>query len=509
MSLDDRTPVIVGVGQVSERLDDADYSAASPAELAGRAARAACEDTGVGGLGAHIDVIAGIRQFEISRPTAVAPFGRSDNLPRAIGRRVGADPRRALMEITGGHAPQKLVNELAHSIAAGDAGMVLLAGAEAISTVRHLLARGETRDWSEAAPGDIEDRGYGVDGRAGEALINHGAARPAPLYAMFENARRGRLGLAREAYRLEMGRLFAPFTEVAAANPHAMSRQVFTAEEIATVTPGNRLICDPFPRRVVSRDQANQGAAVLLTSAGKARALGIAEDRWIYLHGGADVQEKPVIDRADLSMAPGAVLAVRQALELAGLDIAGIDLFDLYSCFPVAVFNIADAFGLAADDPRRLTVTGGLPFFGGAGNNYSMHAIAEMVGRLRARPGASGLVGANGGYMSKYSVGVYSTEPAIWRGFSSKALQDQINAEPGPMLAESAPLRGVIETFTIDYGVASPRVIAVGRNGADERFVACTEETGLIEAMRTDDPMGAAIETATGDDGLNRIVRLL
>ncbi len=37
-----------------------------------------------------------------------------------------------------------------------------------------------------------------------------------------------------------------------------------------------------------------------------------------------------------------------------------------------------EALGIPEDDPRPLTVTGGLPYFGGAGNNYSSHAIAAM-----------------------------------------------------------------------------------------------------------------------------------
>ena len=70
---------------------------------------------------------------------------------------------------------------------------------------------------------------------------------------------------------------------------------------------------------------------------------------------------------------------------------------------------MCDDFGLAADDPRGLTLTGGLPYFGGPGNSYSLHGIAETVAAMRDKPGAFGLVGANGGVMSKYSVGVYST----------------------------------------------------------------------------------------------------
>ena len=504
--MDDRTPVIVGVGEVSERIGEADYTAASPAELAGRAARAALADAGV--AGSHIDTIAAVRQFEISRPTAIAPFGRADNLPRAIGLRIGAEPARAILEITGGHAPQAFVNEMAHDIAAGRSEMALIAGAEAISTVRDLLARGEKPDWSEVVGGHIEDRGYGVDGRTGESFVRHGAMRPAPYYAMFENARRARLGLDRAAYRLEMGRLFAPFTEVATANPHAMSRQVLSAEDIAEVTPNNRLICDPFPRRVVSRDQANQGAAILLMSVAKARALGIPSERWIFLHGGSFLLERPVIERPDLSQSPAARQAMRLALAAAGIDLSEVEALDLYSCFPIAVFNICDAFGLGADDPRSLTVTGGLPFFGGAGNNYSMHAIAETVRRLRERPDGFGLVGANSGYMSKYAVGVYSTRPAPFVPFDNAEDQAKLDAAPRATSVDAFSGRGAVETYTIDYAEPQPRAVVVGRTSDGVRFVAGSTEASIVEQMIDNDPLTATIETVADDGGRNLIVGL-
>ena len=120
--LDPRTPVLVGAGQVSERLGQPGYRCRSAADLAGDAARAALFDTGAdpAELAAAIDTVAGVRQFENSFPGARAPLGRSDNFPRSVANRIGADPARAVLEVTGGQAPQHLVNEFAGVIAAGD-----------------------------------------------------------------------------------------------------------------------------------------------------------------------------------------------------------------------------------------------------------------------------------------------------------------------------------------------------------------------------------------------------
>ncbi|WP_304164241.1 acetyl-CoA acetyltransferase [Phenylobacterium aquaticum] len=503
--MSDLTPIIVGVGEASERIDAPGYQALSPVDLAAAAARAALDDAlSVAALAPHLDVVAGIPQFEISGPQAVAPFGRADNFPRAVAQRIGADPARAILEPVGGQGPQHLVNEFAQAIAKGETGMALFFGSEAISTVRHLMSQGEKRDWNESVGGQMENRGYGLDGLVTMDLAGHGARTPIQLYAMFENARRAKTGLDREAYALEMGRLFAPFTEVAHGNPHAMSQEVFDAQGLATVTPKNRIVADPFPRRMVARDQANQGAAVLMTSVGKARELGIPEDKWIYLHGGADVAERTPIERQDLAAYPAAAIAAKAALERAGVTAADIAVFDLYSCFPIAVTTVRDDLGIAADDPRPLTVTGGLPFFGGAGNNYSMHAIASMVRALRARPGDYGFVGANGGFLSKYSTGVYSTRPATWKGFESKGLQAEINAWPKPVIAE-APTTGTVVTYTIDYGREAPHGVLVCADAAGNRFVAMTEAgpDDIAGQMIAGEPLGATVQVRQDERGRN------
>ncbi|HEY1750759.1 MAG TPA: acetyl-CoA acetyltransferase [Caulobacteraceae bacterium] len=500
MSVADNTPVLIGVGEASERIDAADYQALSPVALAAKAAAAALADAGAPNLGPQIDVIASIRQFEVSGPNARPPFGASNNFSRSVGKRIGADPARAVLEVVGGQGPQHLVGEFAHAIAAGEASMVLLVGSESISTVRHLTSRGETRDWAEEVPGSLEDRGFG-DSLLTRDLAVAGARTPITVYALCENARRARRHAGRDAYRLEMGRLFAPFTRVAAGNPHAMSPEARTAEDLAAVTRDNRLTADPFPRRMVARDQANQGAAVLLTSVGKARALGVPEDAYVYLHGGADLKERTVMARQDLSRNPASAMACRQALDAAGATLADIGRFDLYSCFPIAVFNICDALGLAPDDPRGLTLTGGLPFFGGAGNNYSMHAIASMARALRAAPGSLGLVGANGGFLSKYSVGVYSTAPREWTPFDSAPLQREIDSWAAPALAAGYSGPADIETYTIDYAGPQPRGVVIARTPQNERLAAACEDETLVSRLIAEEPLGGQVTVAAQDDG--------
>ena len=510
-ALDPRTPhipVVVGVGQVSERLGTPGYLRRSAAELASAAAWAALADTGASpdGIADAVDTVAGVRQFEISHPMARAPLGRSDNFPRSVTRRLGADPARAILEVSGGQGPQHLVTELAGTIAAGGSEVALIFGAEAISTAARYADAPDRPDFEEHADGSLEDRGYGLDGMVSAYQAAHGLAGAPTQYALIDNARRARLGQTRAQYAAAMGALFAPFTRVAAANPHAAAPVERTAAELVTPTAENRPIADPYTRYIVAREKVNQGAAVLLMSVAAARRLGVPPERWVFLRGHADLRERDLLDRADLSASPAAVLAVAHALEVAGIGLADLAAMDLYSCFPAPVFNICDGLGLAPDDPRGLTVTGGLPFFGGAGNNYSAHAIAEIVGRVRAEPGSFGLVGANGGMMSKYSAGVYSTSPGPWAPGRSAELQAEVDgwAPAGQVLAADGP--AVIETFTVRYRRDGSRVgIVVGRlEGDGRRFVARGEDHELLDLLSAEQPVGERVH-ARSAGGLNAV----
>lgn len=498
MSTEVNTPILVGVGEFSERIGTGDYRGLSPVELAVQAARAACADArSVQMLAEHIDTVAAVRQFEISRPHAKAPFGRSNNFPRSVARRLGANPARAILEVVGGQSPQHLVNEMSARIAAGEIRMALLVGAEAISTVRHLAKREPRPNWAETVEGSLEDRGYGIEGFVTDYQLSHKIDSASPAYALCENARRARLGASRQDYARQMGELFARFTPVAAKNPHAASREVLSAEVLSTVTERNRMIADPYPRLLVSRDQVNQAAALLLTSVGIARELSIDESKWVYLHGYADLYERTLVERPDLGASPCAIAACRAALAAAGIDLDAIAYFDFYSCFPIAVFNVLDGLQLQYDDPRGFTITGGLPYFGGAGNNYSMHAIAAAAARLRTARGSYALIGANGGRLSKYSVGIYSTRSADWKECDSSTVQARLDAAPIVEVEPNARGPAHIETYTVVYdnGVPTHGVI-VGRLEANHRrFLAVTAEQDreTLERMIAEDPLGRRV----------------
>jgi acetyl-CoA C-acetyltransferase len=498
----DNTPIIVGVGQFVERVDGPEYAGLSPADIAARACEAALTDGG-GALRGRIDIVGGVRTFEDSTPVQ-APFGKPDKYPLAVAKRLGIRPAAAILEKAGGQSPLTLIADLAERLRAGKAVAALAFGSEAISTVRHLGAKGERRDWAETLEGPVEDHGRGLEGLLTMYNMSHGIVGAPAAYALCENARRGRLGMSREDYARLMGRLFAPFSAVAADNPYSSAAvKAMSAEEIAQVGERNRMICDPYRLKMVSRDQVNQGAAVLLTTVAEARRAGVNESKWTFVHGGALAEEPELLSRTDPGTYPAAELALKAALRRAGKSASDMALFDFYSCFPTAVLSAAvDGLGLAVDDPRGLTVTGGLPYFGGPGNNYSMHAIATMTERLRARPGQFGLVGLNGGLQSKYGAVVLSTAAAQWPGLDHDELQELRDEMPRPRVIRRARGWARIVTYTVSYEKGVPALaIVIGELDSGERFVANSADSRVIEHMLAKDPLDSRIYVTARDEG--------
>src|SRR3954469_23073801 len=474
--VDPRTPVLVGVGQFTENIDDPGYRGMSAVELATAAAKAALTDTGANAddVATAIDAVVGLRQFEISGPMP-ARLGKSNNYPRSVMQRLGAQPARSVIEPVGGHGPQKLVTEFGTAIANGEADVVMLIGSEPGSTARYFAKRDDKPDFSEHIDGQLDDRGHQIGQYITEYTVKHGLTGAAVQYGLLDNARRGRLGLSVDDYRTQMAELFAPLSKVAAKNPFSSSPVERSVEEIVTVTDDNRMICDPYPRLLVARDQVNQGAAAVMMSVAAARRLGVPEEKWVYLHGHSDMVEQGLLERADLSASPATVHAAQEALRVADIGVDDIATFDLYSCFPFPVFAMCEALGIDGDDPRGLTLTGGLPYFGGPGNSYSLHGIAETVSEMRDAPGRFGFVGANGGIMSKYSVGIYSTAPVEWRTDRSEALKAEIAALPKVPVTRNPDGAATIETYSVRYDWPIRTGIVVGRLDSDNsRFMATT-----------------------------------
>ena len=486
------TPVIVGAGQHVER----EAGASSPAEIASRAARAALDSCGGNGVGDAIDTIAAIRIFPDSGKMWRSDFGRCDNLPQSIAARVGVAPSSRIYSEAGGNQPQSLLIEFFRDLHAGRRSAVLLVGSEAILNQRAAQRSDRTLDWNETFDEPLEDRGFGSFVSGDQERYN-GLVMPVYYYMLMDEYRRQTLGLSREDYMRRSAELLEPFSRVAADNPHAQFPGAMTAAEIAGAEPMTHL----YTKRMVARDGVNQGAALLLTTLGKARELGIAESNLVFMHGAAEGSDVEMSLRPDPSRSAMASAVADRALGMAGKAVADISLIDIYSCFPVAVTAVADHLGLPTDGSRPLTLTGGLPFFGGPGNEYSLHALAEMWSQIRSQPEAFAFINANGGVLSKHASGVFSCRPSDidWTRADVHLPTDDL-----PRLERcDRPDSGTVVAYTVNYRKREPvQGIVLCETDDGRRFVSCTApgDAETVQAMLNGEPAGQRVEVSAAPD---------
>src|SRR5262245_46403051 len=236
--MDPRAPVIVGVGQVSQRV--AASEAAPPIALCADAARAAEQDSGASLL-SRTDIVAIVQIVSWPYPDPGA----------LLARMLGIEPRATAVSTVGGNSPQLLVNEFAERIQRGECDVVLIGGGESMYT--RWRARREPRFELTWENGDDAPCKWVIgDDRPGtsDEEMRHGAIAPTAVYPLFETALRAEAGRGIDQHQKHVAELWSAFSAVAATNPHAWSQTAYTPDEIRTVTPDNRMVVFPYAKRM-------------------------------------------------------------------------------------------------------------------------------------------------------------------------------------------------------------------------------------------------------------------
>ena len=483
---DSRAPVIVGVAQLQQRPDDA-ADAREAVALMTEVALAAAADAGAPRLLAAADVVAVVNGAWSYRDPA-----------RIVADAVGAASARTIRTTDGGNTPQFLVDVLAERIADGQLDVAIVVGAETIWSRRKLRTAGIERAVTEQPEGVAPDE---LVGKPLDMLADHERARgivqPVEVYPLFDSAIRHRRGESVDAHRDRIATMWADFNSVAVDNPYAWSRTPMTVAEIRDPSPSNRMVAFPYTKAMCSNWFLDQAAALILCSAEAAERHGVARDRQVFVHGGAEADDTAYVsNRRALGRSP-AIAAAWAALS-ADRNIGSDDIahLDIYSCFPSAVEASAEAIGIDAATNyggRRLTVTGGLTFAGGPLNNYVTHSVATLVGVLRDDPAALGLATANGGFLTKHALGLYSAQPpaAPFRRLplgDSDVPHGRREAAPehaGPVTIEAS-------TVMHDHNGPTRALFALLTDG--RRTFGNSDDPAVMKAAMTDELCGTAAD---------------
>ena len=491
--IDPRTPILVGQAQVTQHIDNLE-SAAGPIELMSQAVRAALADAGIQNA-TTIDALRVVRSLST----------RSTNPAQDIASMLEISANEYGLTPHGGNMPQYLVNSAALQIRDDGAQMIVLTGGESFRSRRRARAAQMTLPWMEPK----EDRERHAPTALGEDLVMnheielaHKIMLPIEIYPMFETALRYRDKRTVADHQKHISELWARFSDVAATNPHAWIQQSYTAQAIRTPTPDNRMIGFPYTKLMNSNNDVDMAAALVMCSVERAEALGIARDKWIFLHAGTDCHEHNFVShRYSFTDTPAIRIGGQRVLALAEKSIDEIENLDLYSCFPSAVQLGAESLGVSLD--RQVTCTGGLSFAGGPFNNYVMHAIATTMTTLREKPTETGLVWANGGYATKHAFGVYATTPPL-HGFRHESPQSEVDVLPRRAVATALEAKGAatIEAYSVmhDRDGTAEKVRAAVLLSDGRRAWATSDNTQLGQDMCENEWVGKTVTLdETGD----------
>lgn len=417
-----------------------------------------------------------------------------DDPVERLASALGASPRHRHYSGIGGTTPADLVNRTSVAMQRGELDLALICSAEALATVRVAKKAGERLPWSHRKSTPFP----WVPPH--ESEIAHEVLQAWETFPLWDTARRARLGRSLPDDAAEAATMMAAMSVVAAGNPHAWRPTALDAATVGTATPDNRYVGWPYTKHEVAVMDVDMSAALLVATAEKADALGVSEERRIYLSGWAYAEDPASIaERLDLSRSAAMAVVGAHALSAAGVSLDDIDAFDLYSCFPSSVRLACDAMGLDVHDPRGLTVTGGLPYAGGPASGYLVHAIASTFDRLCATPGRALITGV-GMHLAKHVAAVWSSTP----GPSADppdltALQAEVDAaQPREPLLTTWTGPATVRAYTVAHGRdGAPAQGLVVLDTTDGRALARIREPDLLLDAESRELVGAAVTVST------------
>ena len=394
---------------------------------------------------------AGIPAADVDLLGCVEPLSWNyANLGGSVADELGfAESIEHLWVPAGGTSPQDLLHQVCERIAAGELNVALICGAESMRTRRRSMRQGLTLDWPERATDINPMRGQGRF--CSELEREHGLTMPIQLFPLFENAIRAAAGRTEDEQTAIAAKLLADNALIAARNPHAWFQDAPSEQDIGQVSDDNRLIAYPYTKRMNAIMDVDQCAALVVVSRQYLETHDLVK-RSVAVLGGAGVEEiwNP-IERNTFAESRAMARAFEITLERAGIRTDEIDAMDLYSCFPSAIQLALSALGTTADDPRPLSLTGGLAFAGGPGNAYVLHSLAAALGYLRDDPEGRVLVTGIGMANTKHAATMLSGASAVPAGASGiTTYRETLNDTP-VVITPHPEGKATVCTYTIEY----------------------------------------------------------
>ena len=492
LKVSDNTPVIVGVADIIDRNKE---DGPDPLSFLTHASELALNDTGIKNIKDYIDSIAVVRfSVDFSTATNQSSF-EYNNFPRSLAKKLGV--KKDIDELysgMGGNAPQVLIQEISKKIYENQCNCALISGGEVLDTMISKLKAGRSLDWKDTQGGEPELIGINKEGFS-KMEKDHHMDLPSNVYPLFANSLRASKSQTSEDHLSECAKLFSKFSKVASENPSSWFPKFRSPMEIETVTESNRLVGFPYTKYLNSMIRVNMGSAIVIMSEKLSNELKIPKNKKIYIHGSCILNDVwNVSKRPKLDESPAIRKCGSEVLSQADISISDISYFDIYSCFPSAVQIALKELNIDLNDKRPLTVTGGLPYFGGPGNAYTMFSTIEMVRKLRENPNKYGMITANSWFLTKHAINIFSTKSPKEINWSEsfENIQKEINSREIQNLNFCPDGIGKILSYTIIQGRKNLEYgIVVGELEDKSRFIANTpKDENLLKMMIKKEMLG-------------------
>ncbi|TAE75581.1 MAG: hypothetical protein EAZ85_01960 [Bacteroidetes bacterium] len=434
-----KTPIIVGISQFVQRFQTG-IDLLEPIKMAEKCIREAIDDAKGENILNHIDAMYVVNIFGY----------QYEDAPKTLSENLHINPKIKFYSAYGGNTPQYLVNKAADLLTKGNINFAIITGAEANYSLGKALKNNIKLNWTpQKSPRATDD-----ENKMGTSILenDYELFLLSTAYPIIETALRAENKNNIDTQQKIIGQIYEKFAKTAAQNPFAWTQTPYTKEEIQTIADENRTIAFPYLKRMCANNQTDHSAALLLTTVENAQKHNIPQEKWVFLSAAADLNDAWFFtQRKNIAESIAIKKATEICLKHAEIPLKNIDAFDLYSCFPAAVQVAQKSIGLSLDDKRPLSLTGGLSFFGGPWNNYSMHAIATTIEKIRNNIFKNVLINGLGWYITKHSIGIYSKFPpkGIFELPNLDDLQKEIDAEMLPDLVKEANGKATIIGYSI------------------------------------------------------------
>jgi acetyl-CoA C-acetyltransferase len=483
--MDTHTPVLVGVGLVSQREEDP-LRAKEPITLMIDAAMSAAHDSGAQNALAQIERI-------------YVPVGRwsYQNPGKLIGTAVGAADAVSISAYPG-VSQQTIISDACSRIANGEIAKAMVIGGEAGYRLLRAKIEGiQLEDTESTDPADVvltpsDEMAPDYEQRSGLGFM------PVGYYAIMESAFRYAKGLDIATHRDRVAAMYSRFSEIASHNPHAWNREHIAAETIRDGSRRNAMLAFPYTKLHNASWNVDQASALLLCSVEQAKKMNVPRSQWVFPQVFTESNHMMTVTaRAELHKCPGAELAGRAAFEASNTSPEQLDFLELYSCFPLAVEVYASELGIP--ETMDWSFTGGMPFAGGPFNNFVLHSVGQIAEHIRRKPNSLGMVTTVSGYLTKQGFAIWGSNPNqngyqfvdVTKTVAEVTKRRDVNPD------YEGPAR--IAGYTVMYNRNEPqRGVAVVDLPDNLRSIAYTDDIKLMDAMEREEFCGTVVNVRDG-----------